>query len=151
MAPAGIIILIRNINTTKGQATFNTVLTTGKIFPYSFSMAKEKPVGFLLFVRDMYAPQHTGLQAQTDIECVVAKDGSVGFDHSGKYDKVIKNELIKYTVSDGRKSIIRFVPNGDCTNVIETFDPEKETPIEEQRKFTQAVLDNFKKYAEGLT
>lgn len=80
-----------------------------------------------------------------------AKDGSVGFDHSGKYDKVIKNELIKYTVSDGRKSIIRFVPNGDCTNVIETFDPEKETPIEEQRKFTQAVLDNFKKYAEGLT
>lgn len=78
------------------------------------------------------------------------KDGSVGFDHSGKYDKVIKNELIEYTVSDGRKSIIRFVSNGDYTNVIEIFEPEKETPIEEQRKFVQCVLDNFKNYAEGL-
>lgn len=78
-----------------------------------------------------------------------AKDGSAGFDHKGKYDKVIKNELIEYTVSDGRKSMIKFMGNDDNTNVIETFEPEKETPVEMQRDFVQSVLNNFKKYAEN--
>jgi uncharacterized protein YndB with AHSA1/START domain len=78
------------------------------------------------------------------------KDGRIGFDHSGKYDSVIQNELIEYTVSDGRKSITRFVAHDDCTTVIETFEPEKETPVEEQRKFVQAVLHNFKLYAESV-
>lgn len=78
-----------------------------------------------------------------------AKDGSAGFDHCGKYDKVINNQLIEYTVSDGRKSIIKFVPTGDTTIVIETFEPEKENPIEMQRDFCQSVLNNFKKYAEN--
>ncbi len=79
-----------------------------------------------------------------------AKDGSEGFDHSGKYDKVIKNQLIAYTVSDGRKSIIKFVSNGDTTTVIETFEPEKGNSIEMQKNFCQSVLNNFKKYAETV-
>src|SRR5258706_5192774 len=78
-----------------------------------------------------------------------AKDGSAGFDHHGKYDKVITHQLIEYTVSDGRKSIIEFVSNGDTTLVIETFEPEKENTIEMQRDFCQSVLNNFKKYAEN--
>ncbi len=78
-----------------------------------------------------------------------AKDGSVGFDHSGKYDKVIKNELIEYTVSDGRKSIIQFIPNGNATTITENFEPEKENPVDMQRGFCQSVLDNFKKYTEN--
>jgi uncharacterized protein YndB with AHSA1/START domain len=77
-----------------------------------------------------------------------AKDGSTGFDHSGKYDKVINNQLIEYTVSDGRKSIIEFVSNGDTTTIVETFDPEKTNPIEMQKGFCQSVLNSFKKYAE---
>lgn len=77
-----------------------------------------------------------------------ARDGSVGFDHSGIYDKVINNQLIAYTVSDGRKSIIEFVSNGDTTRIIETFEPEKGNSIEMQKSFCQSVLNNFKKYAE---
>jgi uncharacterized protein YndB with AHSA1/START domain len=78
-----------------------------------------------------------------------AKDGSVGFDHTGKYDTVKKNELIEYTVSDGRKSIIQFIKEGDSTSIIEIFQPEKETPVEIQRDFVQSILNSFKKYAEN--
>jgi uncharacterized protein YndB with AHSA1/START domain len=76
------------------------------------------------------------------------KDGKMGFDHSGKYDKVKTNELIEYTVSDGRKSIIRFIPIGDLTTVSESFEPEANTPVEMQREFCQGVLDNFKRFVE---
>ncbi|MVN20513.1 SRPBCC domain-containing protein [Mucilaginibacter arboris] len=78
-----------------------------------------------------------------------AKDGSTGFDHCGKYDKIITNELIEYTVADGRKTIITFISNGNDTTVTETFEPETETPVEIQRDFCQAILNNFKKYAEN--
>lgn len=77
-----------------------------------------------------------------------AKDGTAGFDHCGKYDKIIPNEFIEYSVDDGRKTIITFLSNGDHTTVTETFEPESETPVEMQRDFCQAILNNFKKYAE---
>ena len=70
---------------------------------------------------------------------VEAKDGSLVFDHSGEYNKVIINQLIGYTVSDGRKSIIEFISNGDTTTIIETFEPEKENSIEIKKNFCQSV------------
>jgi uncharacterized protein YndB with AHSA1/START domain len=78
-----------------------------------------------------------------------AIDGSEGFDHVGKYDKVIKNQLIEYTVSDNRKSRIEFVANGHSTILTETFEPEKETPIDIQRDFCESVLLNFKQHVES--
>lgn len=78
-----------------------------------------------------------------------AIDGSEGFDHAGKYDKVIKNQVIEYTVSDNRKSIIEFVANGNTTILSETFESEKETPIDLQKDFCESVLLNFKKHVES--
>jgi uncharacterized protein YndB with AHSA1/START domain len=78
-----------------------------------------------------------------------AKDGSVGFDHSGKYDKVINNQLIEYTGTDGRKSVIEFISKGDTTTIVETFEPEPINPLEMQKDFCQSVLNNFKKYTES--
>ncbi|MCP9748917.1 SRPBCC domain-containing protein [Lacihabitans sp. CS3-21] len=78
-----------------------------------------------------------------------AIDGSEGFDHTGKYDKVIKNQLIEYTLSDNRKSRIEFVANGNTTSLTETFEPEKETPIDLQRDFCESVLLNFKQHVES--
>jgi uncharacterized protein YndB with AHSA1/START domain len=77
-----------------------------------------------------------------------AKNGSAGFDHAGKYDKVIVNELIEYTVNDGRRSSISFIPQGNTTILRETFEPEKENPVEMQRDFCMAVLHHFKQHAE---
>lgn len=79
------------------------------------------------------------------------KDGSMGFDHSGVYDKVVKHALIEYTGNDGRKSIITFTKEDDrSTSLVEAFEPDKQTPVEVQREFVLGVLNNFKKHAEQV-
>ena len=77
-----------------------------------------------------------------------AKDGSVGFDFGGVYDKVKTNELIEYTMDDGRKVVINFISNGNETKVVVTFEAENTNPIEMQRNGWQAISNNFKKYVE---
>lgn len=77
-----------------------------------------------------------------------AKDGSFGFDFGGVYDEVVNHKAIAYTMGDARKVTITFTANGNETKIVETFDPESENPIEMQRDGWQAILNNFKKYAE---
>ncbi len=80
-----------------------------------------------------------------------AKDGSFGFDFDGTFDKVIPNRLIQYTIADGRKVNIVFSIAGDSTEVLETFEAESTHSIEQQKEGWQAILNNFKKYAENRT
>ena len=88
-----------------------------------------------------------------------SKDGSEGFDFDGTYTEVVLNEKISYTMDDpssheasnghsGRKVETIFEDMGTSTKVITTFDPESENPPEFQKAGWQAILDNFKKYAE---
>ncbi len=77
-----------------------------------------------------------------------AKDGSFGFDFTGIYDEVVTHKLISYKLEDGRKVSIRFTSNGNTTIVTEEFEPENENPLEMQKGGWQAILNNFKKYAE---
>ena len=79
-----------------------------------------------------------------------AKDGSFGFEFGGVYDAVTTNELIAYTMADGRKVIVEFSAEGDATKVVERFDAENENPVDMQQMGWQAILDNFKKYTESL-
>jgi uncharacterized protein YndB with AHSA1/START domain len=78
-----------------------------------------------------------------------AKDGSMGFDFDGTYNKVVDLELISYRMSDGRKVDIEFVQNGNEVTVSETFDAEGTNSDEKQRAGWQAILGNFKKYVES--
>lgn len=78
-----------------------------------------------------------------------AKDGSMGFDFAGSYDKVIPHQLIEYTIGDGRKVKITFSGNDGETKVTETFEMENEHSEEMQRTGWQSILDNFKKYTES--
>ncbi len=78
-----------------------------------------------------------------------AKDGSMGFDFGGVYDEVVPHQLITYTIGDGRKVRITFANNGMETEVEETFDAENQNPAEMQQAGWQAILNNFKKYAES--
>ena len=78
-----------------------------------------------------------------------AKDGSFGFDFGGVYDDVKSNELIEYTMGDGRKVEIHFTANGNETKVVETFDAENTHSLEMQQGGWQAILDNFRKYTEA--
>lgn len=77
-----------------------------------------------------------------------AKDGSFGFDFGGVYDDVKANELIAYTMDDGRKAKIAFASADNRTKIVIDFDAETENPIELQRGGWQAILDNFKKYVQ---
>jgi uncharacterized protein YndB with AHSA1/START domain len=79
-----------------------------------------------------------------------AKDGSFGFDFGGTFDEVKPNELLAYTIGDGRKVENVFTKEGDATKVTVTFEAENQNSIEMQRGGWQAILDNFKKYAESL-
>jgi len=78
-----------------------------------------------------------------------ARDGSAGFDFGGIYDEINVNKQISYTIGDGRRVKIIFTGNGSKTRVVETFEAEQLNSIEMQRSGWQAILDNFKNYAEG--
>lgn len=78
-----------------------------------------------------------------------AKDGSFGFDFSGVYDEVITNESISYTLGDGRKVKTVFTRQDNDTNIVTTFEAEETNAAEMQQAGWQAILDNFKKYAEA--
>ena len=80
-----------------------------------------------------------------------AKDGSFGFDFEGIYDVVEENQLIEYSCGDGRKVRIEFKEEGGSTHVTESFEAESINPVELQRGGWQAIMDNFKKYAELIS
>ncbi|HZK96769.1 MAG TPA: SRPBCC family protein [Prolixibacteraceae bacterium] len=78
-----------------------------------------------------------------------AKDGSLGFNFEGVYQKVIVNQFIEYVIDDCRVVSIAFTSNDDGTKVVETFEAESIHLIAQQRDGWQAILDNFKKYTES--
>jgi uncharacterized protein YndB with AHSA1/START domain len=78
-----------------------------------------------------------------------AKDGSVGFDFEGVYNKVRNHELIAYTLLDGRKVEIVFESRDGKTVVQETFEAEGSNSVEMQQAGWQSIMNNFKKYVES--
>jgi uncharacterized protein YndB with AHSA1/START domain len=78
-----------------------------------------------------------------------AKDGSFGFDFEATYEKVVDQKSLSYVMEDGRKATVNFEPAGKTTLVSVTFDAESENSPEMQKQGWQAILNNFKKYAEN--
>jgi uncharacterized protein YndB with AHSA1/START domain len=78
-----------------------------------------------------------------------AKDKSASFDFTGTYDNVLENQLIEFTMSDGRHVRVEFEETPAGVKITETFEPETENTEELQRSGWQAILNNFKKYVEG--
>ncbi len=78
-----------------------------------------------------------------------ARNGSIGFDFGGVYEKLIIHKQIDYTTGDGRKINIVFTAAGNTTEIAETVEVENTNPVEIQRKGWQAILDNFRKYTEN--
>lgn len=78
-----------------------------------------------------------------------AKDGSFGFDFYGTYQKIKTNELIDYTLGDGRKVMVTLTEKKHETYIEIKFEAESTHSLEMQRSGWQAILDNFKKYVEA--
>lgn len=78
-----------------------------------------------------------------------AKDGSSGFNFDGTYEQVKINELIVYSLTDGRKVEVIFTKDNDTrTKMATAFEAENTNSIEMQRDGWQVILNNFKKYVE---
>jgi uncharacterized protein YndB with AHSA1/START domain len=77
-----------------------------------------------------------------------ARDGSMGFDYTGTYIQIKENKYIKKKLEDGRQVEIWFTDKNGSTEVKETFEPDGNDPDLQQQGW-QAILDNFKNYAES--
>jgi uncharacterized protein YndB with AHSA1/START domain len=75
-------------------------------------------------------------------------DGETGFNFSGKYTEISPSNSITYLIDDGRKVSITFNEEGDSTKIVEQFEAENENARDMQQQGWQAILNNFKKYAE---
>ena len=81
---------------------------------------------------------------------MAAKDGSFSFDFGGTYTSVEPKQKISYIMDDGRVATILFEQNGGGVSITETFQAEHIHSLEMQEAGWQAILNNFKKYTEGL-
>ncbi len=79
-----------------------------------------------------------------------AKDGSMGFDFAGTYNKVVVLEQIDYTIGDRTVSVRFERINGEQTKITEDFEAEDQNSSELQKNGWQAILEHFKKHAESL-
>lgn len=77
-----------------------------------------------------------------------ARDGSFGFDFSGKFDIVLPNEYLEYTLDDFRVVKIKFIAEGEHSRIVQTFEAEDTNPHEVQQNGWQAILDSFTRYVE---
>ena len=80
-----------------------------------------------------------------------AKDGSFGFDFGGVYTAVNLQQSFDYVLGDGRKVSVQMEGNGDTTLLTQKFEAEQQNPVELQQGGWQAILNNFKKFAESAT
>jgi uncharacterized protein YndB with AHSA1/START domain len=78
-----------------------------------------------------------------------AKDKSASFEFGGVYSVVEENSRIEYDMIDSRHVSTEFSETVEGVKVIQTFDPERENPLDMQRDGWQAILDNFKKHVEN--
>ncbi len=78
-----------------------------------------------------------------------SRDGTQGFDFAGTFTEVRPRERIRYALGDRREVVVDFISAGATTRVVETFTPEDTFPVEQQRAGWQAILENYKRFAEG--
>ncbi|QNL20652.1 SRPBCC domain-containing protein [Hyphobacterium sp. CCMP332] len=76
-----------------------------------------------------------------------AKDGSFGFNFTGRHLRIVPFQLIESELDDGRLMKVSFEKQGNEVMVIEEFEAESSNSIELQKQGWQAILDNFANYA----
>ena len=79
-----------------------------------------------------------------------ARDGSFGFDFSGMYQKIVPEKFLEYSMDDGRLVEVTFGSKGEKADIRIIFEAESINSLELQRDGWQAILNNFKRYAEQV-
>jgi len=81
---------------------------------------------------------------------MAAKDGSFEFDFWGTFLQIEDVKKLEIVLGDDRKMSVIFDSKGDETILTELFEPESENSHELQKAGWQAILSNFKTYAQSL-
>lgn len=76
-----------------------------------------------------------------------AKDGSFGFEFEAVYTSIDMGKAFTYEFG-GRFCTVTFTEKGSQTEVVVSFDPEDQHPLEMQQAGWQSILNNYKKYTE---
>lgn len=82
---------------------------------------------------------------------MAANDGSMSFEFGGTYSKVDPLNSVIYTMGDGRKVAVRFEERDGGVQIHESFETENSMPVEMQVSGWQSIMNNYKKYVEGLS
>jgi uncharacterized protein YndB with AHSA1/START domain len=80
---------------------------------------------------------------------MAAKDGSMQFDFSGTFSKIITHRMLEFSLDDERRVRIVIKPENGSLKVVQHFEPEKMNPHDLQQGGWQAILNNLKSYAEN--
>jgi len=78
-----------------------------------------------------------------------ARDGSFGFDFMAIYTKIDMGNSYTYGFGD-RFCDVSFNDSNGNTEIVVSFDPETENPLDMQQFGWQSILNNFKAYVESL-
>jgi uncharacterized protein YndB with AHSA1/START domain len=78
-----------------------------------------------------------------------SKDGKFSFDFTGRFTDINFWKFLSYELDDGRLVKIHFDQSHKGTLITEIFEAESIYPVERQREGWQAILKNFKIYAES--
>lgn len=78
-----------------------------------------------------------------------AKDGSMGFDFTGTYTKVLLNKQIQFILDDEREVRINLKQENELTLLTETFEAEDMNSITLQQAGWQSILNHFREYVES--
>ena len=84
------------------------------------------------------------------IHTMAARDGSMSFDFKGTFLEIKPLEYIHYEMEDSRDAEIFFEKSGGSIKLTEVFETETQNSLELQHAGWQEIIDNFKKYVEGL-
>lgn len=133
------------------QITINTEVALPPATVWEYWNSPEHITGWNFASEDWHCPQATndlrvGGKLVSRME---AKDGSFGFDFEGEYTEVMPHSRIAYRLGDGRHVWVDFNATAAGTAVTCGFEAEDTNPHEMQRGGWQAILDNFKRYAEA--
>ena len=79
-----------------------------------------------------------------------ARDGSMGFDFSGKFNEVDFQRHILILLDDNRSLEVWFEPVDGGIRVTEEFEAENMNPVELQQQGWQAILNAYKNYCQSL-
>ena len=73
----------------------------------------------------------------------------MGFDFEGTYTEVVPMERLAYALGEQRQVIVTFRENSGVTELVVSFTPDGVFPAEQQLGGWQAILNNYKAFAES--